>query len=92
MSVEIPQGLNVVSQDVIYIDVGCSSQDGYGKVEKLGFAFQLSHNHGCYLNICPETLNGFRPESRASLRGWSPLHVMSLSARLKPCPFKTAGK
>jgi hypothetical protein len=31
-----------------------SGRDGYGKVEKLDCAFQLSHNHGCCWNLCFE--------------------------------------
>jgi hypothetical protein len=28
--------------------------DGYGKVEKPEYAFQLSHNHGCCWNLFSE--------------------------------------
>jgi hypothetical protein len=55
MELEKWKSLCVVSQDVVYIGVGHSYPDGYGKVEKLDRAFQLFHNHGdgCR-NLCLE--------------------------------------
>jgi hypothetical protein len=47
-----PQGLNVLSQDVVYLGGGFSVPNGHGKVEKLQCAFQLSHNHGYYYWNC----------------------------------------